>query len=135
MSATHTVTGENGFKFFTNSKIEQGFVLINKYGAIRFKKELAEEMKFTAGSKWLVGVNENEEVPKFLYIIKSNDENEQDGYKMAYLNKSWFITCRNVLSTLKISFPAKCRIEKFKDDRYEGIRIALPTNFLEKGNV
>lgn len=126
MSKTYTVEGKSGFKFFTNGKIEQGFVLINQYGAIRFKKDLATDMGFVAGSRWLIGTNEEEEFPKFLYVLKANADNETDGYKMTFQNKSWSITCRNVLLALDVKYPAKCRMEHYKGDNYEGLRIILP---------
>lgn len=115
-------------KMFTNAKIEQGFVLINKFGAIRFKKEFAMDMGFKHNERWIIGIDKEENPVKHLYVIRPDKENEHNGFKMSYQNKSWFITCRTLLKELSIEFPAKCRMEEYNDDKYSGFRILLPEN-------
>lgn len=127
MGRSYLVDGKDGFKFFSNGKIEYGFVLINQYGAIRFKSELAKAAQFEAGSRWLIGVNEEEDSIKYLYIFPAKKEDAHNGFKMMFQNKSWSITCKSLFISLKVKTPVKCKIEDFKHETYgNGFKIYLP---------
>lgn len=113
-------------KIFNNGKIEQGFVLIGKTGSIRFKTAFAENMGFVKDGRWLVGID-NDEIPtKHIYILRPDEENKHNGWKMQYVNKSWSLSGKTVVNELKLEVPIKCKVEVFKGNGYDGFRLVLP---------
>lgn len=117
-----------GIKWLTSHKIEQGTVLINKYGAIRFKSEFATLMKFEKDERWRIGVYRSEAPAKHVLLVRATEENRHEGFKMQYQNKSWFVTCKTLLKELGIELPCKCKMAEFKEDGLTGIKIILPSN-------
>ncbi len=112
-------------KFFSSGRIELGFALIGKPGAIRFKQSLAVSMKFMKGEKWLIGIDEEEKKPTAIYIFRVS-EDHPNGFKMIYQNKSWSIAGKTVIKELKLAPPIKCKIEPYKDNEHEGLKLILP---------
>lgn len=117
---------EEKFKWFTTHKLEQGFCLIGKNGNFRFKQEIAKIMSFEKGERWLVGIDMNEQTPKHIYIIRPENKSDTNGFKMTYQNKSWSIAAKTVIKELGLKIPLKCKIEKYIDEKHEGLKITLP---------
>ena len=113
-------------KFYGSGKIEQGFALIGTTGQIRFKTAFAQTMDFKKDERWLVGTDEDENPVKHIYILRPKKEEQHNGFKMQYQNKSWFISGKTIINELKIAIPAKCKVEPFKESDYDGFRLVLP---------
>lgn len=113
-------------KIFSNGKIEQGYALIGKTGALRFKQSFAESMQFEKGQRWLVGTDADEKPIKHIYIVKPSKENQHEGWKMIYQNKSWSLSGKTLVKELGLQVPLKCRVEIYKENGYDGFRMVLP---------
>lgn len=113
-------------KIFSHGKIEQGYALIGKTGYLRFKQAFAQSMGFVSGDRWLIGTDADESKAKYIYVLRTKEENQCDGWKMIYQNKSWGLSAKTLINELKITAPLKCRVEVYKDDEYDGFRLVLP---------
>lgn len=112
--------------FYGTGKIEQGFALIGKNGQIRFKAAFALSMGFKKDERWLVGTDADEKPIKHIYIVRPKKEEQHNGFKMQYQNKSWFLSGRTLINELKLNVPLKCHVEPFKKDNIDGFRLVLP---------
>ncbi|WP_019948064.1 hypothetical protein [Hymenobacter aerophilus] len=113
-------------KFYGSGKIEQGFALIGKTGQIRLKSAFAQSMDFKKDERWLVGTDEDEKPIKHIYILRPKREEQHNGFKMQYQNKSWFLSGKTVINELNLQPPIKCHVEPFKKEGFDGFRLVLP---------
>lgn len=111
--------------FYGSGKIEQGFALIGKTGQIRLKAAFAQSMGFKKDERWLLGTDADEKPIKHLYIVRPKKEEQHNGFKMQYQNKSWFLSGKTVVNELKLKVPLKCRVEPFEKEDIKGFRLVL----------
>ncbi len=96
-----------------------------KNGAIYFKKEDGESLKFKIGERWAVGTDDDDPERRHLYILRSKKGDIIDGYKMKRSTGSWHIQVSAPLNNLSITIPARYSFEVFQDDSYEGFKILI----------
>lgn len=115
--------------FFKNGKIQKNKALISKYGILRVKVKIAEELGFINRERWIIGTEEGENPITHIYVVRYADQKEKEeecGWQMNFINKSWNISFKTVVNELKLKVPILCIIKKFRDDEYDGFSLKLP---------
>lgn len=112
-------------KIYQNNKFNRRGIHFGVNGQIRLKKPAVDILEVQKGDFVLIGTDESEgDKPKYLYIIKS-EEKEYRAFKVCNGNGSHFIQAKGVIENLKIQTPQTCVFEKYEDEQYLGIKIAL----------
>lgn len=111
-------------KIYHSGKIMQGQVLIGKTGQLRFKKQTIEAAGLKPDQRIMIGTDETERPAKSMYLITNQTEN--NGFKLQYQNKSYFISIISVIKDLGLKIPIQCDIEPYEDEKYKGFKVIFP---------
>jgi hypothetical protein len=129
-----TFTSNMDLLFFRNGKTEQNSALISKFGILRVKMKIAKELNFNNDERYLVGIDKNEDAPKYIYVLKykspASELDKDIGWQTKYNNNSWSVSFKTVVKELNLQerLPMWLRVEPFNDDTYIGFRLLIPEN-------
>lgn len=106
--------------FFINPKTTKRECRIGKNGQLFIKTFIVDSSKLEHGDRFIFGTNAEDKNDKSIYLVKSE---EKTGSKITYNNHCWVVSMKYVLNELDIKYPCYVKVEHYKDEETEAIKL------------
>lgn len=111
-------------KIAQNKNASRVFINIGKNSQIRLRQPVVEYLKLSKGDYILVGTDEKESDPKWLYLLKANGKDYR-GYKVSNANGAHHFSAISLVQQFKLEHPKAYPYEEFEDEGVKYVRIKI----------